>query len=328
MNRMEKYRYHHIAAIALLGGLMAACSSDSAPYGETVADEYQITVNEQDRHLTFDMERSATVHVNANGGISWTVASKPDWISVGNSGHGTGSQSLTVNVTKDNSSENKRTGTITLRSTRFNHETSIVVEQAGGYIHATDEVSFPAMSDTRQITVTSNVSWRIVTGSGSFLSSVSPQSGSPGTTTVSLTSMNNRNEVDDLEYLTIKPNLSDSAYSTIPAASVKMTREKVVLEVTNDDYWFPQSGGTLTLTVKSNSEWEIKNLPNWITTSTKYGKGNQTVTMQIKANTDVTRYGTFYFKSGEVESYVWFSQDGLPTPSEDDNPTPRYSRKK
>ena len=308
--------------------LLTACSSDAAPYGESVADDYQISVNEQDRHLTFDMERSATVHVNANGGINWVVASKPDWISVGNAGQGKGSQDLTINAIKDNPSKDKRTGTITLRSTRFSQETSITVEQAGGYIKATDKVEFPAMSDTRTITVTSNVSWRIVTESGSFLASVSPQSGSPGTTTVTLKSMNNRNEIDNVEYITIRPSVSDSAQSSIPAASVQLKREKVVLEVTQSDYGFPQQGGTLTLTVTSNSEWEIKDVPSWMTASTKSGKGNQTVTVQIKSNNDVYRYGTFYFKSGEVEAYAWVGQEGMPTPSEDDNPTPRYSRMK
>lgn len=321
---MKKYNFYNIVATGLLGVLLTACSSDAAPYGETIADDYKISVSGQDQHLTFDMERSATIHVNVNNMMNWSVASKPSWISVEYPGH----ESLVVNVTGDNPSKDKRTGTIVLGTNRFGHEASIVVEQAGGYINATDQVEFPAMSDTKSISVTSNVSWKITLADSTFLTAVNPKNGKPGTTTVTLTSKNNSKGYDVVEYLKIEPDPSDNVSSSVPVKSVQMTHEKVTVKTILDNSYLPQSGGTVNLTVESNSEWVIYGLENWLTVSPKTGTKNRNVTISAGRNTGVFRWCIFYVTSGSVVESVWICQEGMPTPEEEDNTTPRYSKNK
>lgn len=329
-NRMKKYHIYSIVFVGLLGVSLIACSDDAIPYGEAIVDDYKISVSEQDQHLTFDMERSSTVHISAKNGIGWYVDSKPDWVSFGDSENDNmvGAKTLTVNVIEDNWSKDSRTDYIRLRTFRFGHEATISVEQTGGYINAPDSVNFAAMSETKSIIVTSNVRWMITTESrASLLSSVSPTYGERGTYTVSLTSKNNTKAQDIVEHLMIKPYQSASS---IPSKNIQLKYEKVNLfaTLTPNPYTFPQTGGTVSLKVESNFEWSIDYLDSWLTANPKTGKYNQTVTLKAGKNSGLDRECTFRIKSGDVTKWVTVGQKGLPIPGEDDNPQPQYSRRK
>ena len=326
---MKQYK---IIAIGLLGELLVACSGESAPYGEIIADEYQITINGSDQHLTFDTERSATVRVNAHSGMSWNAQTDDNWVNLNGDNsyyYGYGSDNLIISIDGDNPREEKRSSTIHLYSDRFNRELDITVEQAGGYINAPENVEFSAMSEEKTINVVSNVSWTLSTAYSSFLESVTPKTGFPGTTTIKLTSKTNTREQDDFENITISPNNIDGK-SYVSSQTIQLKREKVTLDYEIDGviYDIPKSGGSFNLIIKSNSNWNITNLDYWLKPSKRSGSKDETITFTVDANNGIFRFITFCVESGQATRYIWISQEGMPTPSEDDNPTPQYNMKK
>lgn len=315
-------------ALGLLSELFVACSSDSKPFGEIIAESNKISINSSERHLSFDIERRANVHVNASKNMGWYATTNGnDWISLNNNNlyyDGYGSATLIVSVNEDNPSEQKRTATINIYSQRFNSQESITVEQAGGYISAPNSLTFTAMSMEHTLTVNSNVSWELSLPYSSFLQSASPQTGSPGKTTITLISKSNTKAQEDEEKITIRPNNSKS---TVSPQIIQIKREKVTLDVTQNKTSLEKSGGTFTVDITSNSEWRITNLNSWLKPNVNSGTGNKLVTFTVGTNSGTARNCTFTILAGEVQKQLSIRQKGMPTPDENDNTTPRYIKK-
>ena len=72
----------------------------------------------------------------------------------------------------------------------------------------------------------------------------------------------------------------------------------------------------------------INNLDSWLKPNAYSGSKNQNITFIVENNTGLSRSCTFCVESGEVQTFIWIGQEGMPIPTEDDNITPQYIQKK
>lgn len=313
----QDIRYISILAL-LIAAVFTACSGGD-PFGELWFEDAQISVEEGQRTLSFDTQRSASVLVSDPKSIGWQATTRDSWIKISNSS-GTGNGSFSIEITQNNPESTVRRGTVEVRSLRSDRSTTISVEQAGSFITAPESVNFTAMSERKSITITSNVSWKMVK-SPQWLSNDSTLRGNAGSTTFTLVSKDNTEETGNDDIITLQ---ADNSNVT---ANIRVIREAVALTYQDFNGWFKYSGNEAhSLTIVSNSAWRITDAPSWLTFSQKSGTKNKTITVTAGANNGDYRDASFYVQSGNVKIYVWAGQEGKPTPDEGDNTTPQTSR--
>ncbi len=103
------------------------------------------------------------------------------------------------------------------------------------------------------------------------------------------------------------------AVCLLSACGDDTSSEQSSLSVNESSLEFPQEGGSLKLTIVSNSNWSISNLPYWISSSTVSGIGNSTVTLKAEANENIDdRSGsiTVFTNDGNNKKIVTVSQSG------------------
>ena len=317
MKKENKY----ISILALLIAVSLAACSGGDPFGELWLEDAQLSVEEGQRTLSFDVNRKASVTVNDPKSIGWQATTRDSWIKIVN-GSGTGNGSFSVEITGNNPGATTRKGTIEVKSLRSDKSTTVNIEQAGSFITAPESVNFSAMSESKSITITSNVSWKMVK-STAWLSNDSTLKGNAGSTTLTLVSKDNTEETGNDDIITLQ---ADNSNVT---ANIRVIREAVALTYQDFNGWFKYSGNEAhSLTIVSNSAWRITDAPSWLTFSQKSGTKNETITVTAGANNGDYRDASFYVQSGNVKIYVWAAQEGKPTPDEGDNTTPQTSRRK
>lgn len=140
-------------------------------------------------------------------------------------------------------------------------------------------ITAKAEAGSMSFSVTASGSWTI-TG-GTEWCSVSPSSGSSGTTNITLTFTENTTSQDKSTSLVGK---CGSASATI----VVTQKEKNSLTITSNKYEVSQSGGNIEVEVKTNIDFDV-NIPsqyNWIKYISTKAISTKTVTFAIDANTD------------------------------------------
>lgn len=314
----QDIRYISILAL-LIAAVFTACSGGD-PFGELWFEDAQISVEEGQRTLSFDTQRSASVSVSDPKSIGWQATTRDSWIKISNSS-GTGNGSFSIEITQNNPESTVRRGTVEVRSLRSDRSTTINVEQAGSFITAPESVNFTAMSERKSVTVTSNVSWRMIK-SPQWLSNDSTLRGNAGSTTFTLVSKDNTEETGDDDIITLQADNSNVK------TNIRVTREAVIVICKDYNGWYVYSDNNPhSLIIESNSAWKITNAPSWLTFSQKSGTKNKTITVTASVNDGDYRWCTFYIQSGNVSCSVWAAQEGRPKPDEGDNTTPQTSRK-
>ncbi len=309
----------HIIPLLLSATLTLACSDDVAPYGEKIAGEQSLTVDNSS--VNFDNSKSQTVSIKASQNLAWQITSANSWFTI-DKNSGTGPAVITITATGDNPQENTRTSTITIEAPRYNLTATINVSQAGSYIRVTEELlEFNALSEEKTITVESNAEWTIRDNWLSWLD-VSPTEGPAGRTSVKLTSHNNPDSAPNEGTL--------SFYSTKSQATKSITVRRKGVELKIADGFNPVFERDDTtpheLIITSNYEWAITGVPSWLTLSSQSGKMTSTVSLKASANNGSQRTATLYVTAGNVTQTVEVTQKGKGAPGVDDNPTPRTSR--
>lgn len=315
-----KHKDNIISALFLVCVVTLTACTDVEPYGEKWIEESQLSAGES--ALSFDLNRSATVSVNDPKSMGWEARTSNSWIRINNE-RGYGSGSFSVSITEDNPDSTPRTGTIELVSLRNHQTSSIRVEQAGSIIDAPSSIVFSAMGESKSFTVNSNINWLINIDTLSWISDCSVRQGGAGATTITLTSRDNLDETETQGAITIRGEKS------LVYKVVSLKREAVTLSAEDFTGWFGyDEKDAHTLNIKSNSAWKISEYSPWLKFSRYAGTKDYTITVSVQPNTGRERYGYFYINSGNVYRYVWVGQEGVPMPNENDNTTPKTSRKR
>lgn len=268
-NHIIRYIWAVIAAVVLY-----ACS-EAEPYGKKLAASYYLEIDNSS--LTFDGKGSQDVQVQASADLDWTIANHPSWIYVSSS-NTKGNATLTITVKEDNPQTTARTGTVTLRNERFNLSASVDVSQEGTWLKVDkNSLSFPVDGGAETITITSNADWE-VKDCPSWLS-YSPEKGSAGTNTVTLTADENSGNAAQSGTVRIS---CKSGSINIP---IDVSQKEPFLKVNIESLPFSWKGGEAVFDIESNISWTIENYSDWYTVTPLSGKGNKRITVNVKNNT-------------------------------------------
>ena len=78
---------------------------------------------------------------------------------------------------------------------------------------------------------------------------------------------------------------------------------------------FMESGGSQSISIKSNTNWTVSGAPAWLMVSPVSGSGNGTINLMAQTNTDAARQATLYINAGSASATVLVSQSGKSVPT-------------
>lgn len=253
--------------------------------------------------LSFSAEGgSAPVKIVSNQ--TWTASKSADWIALSEvEGTGDATLSLTVDA---NTSTDSRSGTVAFQAGETYYHINLTQDGEGILFSITPEsLSFTAEGGNETITVTSNLSWT-VTSSDAWLT-LSNSSGE-GDATLTVVAQENTSTSSRSGILTFKG--KDITFT------VNVTQEGASpnFSVTPTTLSFTSSGGSQSVSIKSNQAWTASFDVSWLSLSTASGTGDATVSITAQANTSTdNRAGTVTFTSGGKTYTVTVIQDGAAT---------------
>lgn len=208
------------------------------------------------------------------------MANNTDWLNISQMTGGTGETALSLTALT-NSSLQPKTATITARNTQYNVSDTTTVTIQGFQPTLTlsrSTLRFDSTGGTATFTVYSNTAWTI-----NFPALVHSYSTSAGTgdTEVTVVLAQNLDEVGKVDTGTVQDIFGvNQLYLTI-------VQESFITELTvtpDDDIVFANTGSSTSITIDTNTDWEI-DYPVWITPSVVSGtSGTTTVVLTAPAN--------------------------------------------
>ena len=223
---------------------------------------------------------SATVTVTAN--CSWTASSSSDWLTVSQKDN-----TITLTVTGNESNSNRTATVSVIHSGITNTSQKITVRQVPASINAsTESLVFYNTASSVNVTINAEASWT-ASSSASWID-VSPASGKSGTSTMKVSVSPNTSISERTGYV----NLSIGGSQRI---QIPVRQHGIYVETEQSELSFVAAGGTLNLSVLSNTNWTISSVPSWITVSPNQGEGNGTVKVTASENpVTVNRSGVIH----------------------------------
>jgi hypothetical protein len=222
------------------------------------------------------------------------MANNSSWLNISQVSGGTGETALSLTALTNTSLEPK-TATITARNTQYNVSDTTTVTIQGFQPTLTlsrSTLRFDSTGGTATFTVYSNTSWTI-----NFPPIVHSYSTSAGTGNmeVSVVLAPNPDTVAKIETGTIQDDYNvNQLYLTI-------VQESFIVELSVyplDDINYPNTGGTSSITIDCNADWELE-FPNWVIPSVVSGEsGITTVELTAGCNGPTDRSGTVTVYSG------------------------------
>lgn len=91
-----------------------------------------------------------------------------------------------------------------------------------------------------------------------------------------------------------------------------ITGDECNLSVAETSSDFTSMSGSKTIAITSNSEWTITKSESWITLSTEFGSGNETLTITVEENTGASRTGTITISGCNIFKIITINQEGKP----------------
>ena len=233
-----------------------------------------------------------TQSITVTSNTSWTVSSNQTWCTLNpTSGSNNGTVIATLST---NSGSDSRDVTITFSATGAGSKTATITQQASGsqtnYLNVspTSLTNIPAYQNTQTITVSSNVSWSVIS-SATVVCTVSPSSGSGnGTVTVNVfvnTTENTRNatiifsspDIENPPTISVQQNASEYGqhYVTLTPATV------------THDYTAAMGTDFIELQYSSTDSWSLSSDKEWCTIGTPQagGAGSNSVWVFLTENT-------------------------------------------
>lgn len=226
-----------------------------------------ITVGDYDKTIS---GKASSMRISIYSNTVWNASCDVNWAK--------------VTVAKDRSyidiefTENtglSRTATITLKGSTSKSIT--IVQQAANISASWQSLSFGLTGGTRAVEVSAEASWTART-SASWID-VNPSSGKAGTSNINITATANNsiNDRTDFVYVCIGDNYKE----------IRVDQPGMYLNVSNTYLSLAATGGNKSISISSNTDWEVTSCPNWITLNTKSGTGNADLTISTNNNESV-----------------------------------------
>lgn len=305
---MRKIIYLAVVCLSLL-----SCTEDKMPggmaFGIPPSKPVEThTISASVTSLSFSAD-GGSENFTITSNFAWKTINTPSWITVSPTNGTSGTTSLTITVDK-NTDTSSRTGTITFGESSNTVNISVSQSAATVMYEITSDVTslnFTTYSHEKLSTnITSNFDWKIL-NMPSWIR-ISPISGSSGTTTISVLALSDEETPFDGESLydgAIIIGDSTKVTLSIPANRPPGTsNEAYTLWVNEKSLEFTADGGSQDVNVRSNTSWQIKNKPSWVTLSSTISHINQVfftlLTITADKNIDTSsRSGTIEIESEE-----------------------------
>jgi len=237
--------------------------------------------------LSFNKSGEAkTVTITNPYGYSWIVDSKPDWITTAKTGG-----NLIVTAAKNIVFE--RTGTVVIKDTDFNKTYTISVTQESGYVFSISPSSFnfEQDGDTNTLTIDNpnEMNW-IITNYPAWVT-ISPTGGTGTSVTVGAIK-NTGLERSALTITVTETLLNRNYYFDITQESgydfsLSPTSLSFEKSASNKQFYVQDDNGY---------DWEITNIPDWLTVNVRTGNSTTLVTVSATKNVNVERSANLIIK--------------------------------
>ncbi len=184
----------------------------------------------------------------------------------------------------------------------------------GGNVSQTSDgnalVEFKADGGSASVSFTSTAEWSIETSGSVSWCTVSPSSGSSGSSKINVSAVKNTSYEDRQASYTIKSGVARKTVTVRQAAAQKVDEE---LEVSKDTFTFDADGGEGSFEITSNVSWTVSSSSAWCTVSPKNGKNNAKITFKVEKHTETsTRNATITVKSSSGQfREVGITQSGF-----------------
>ncbi|MCK8621049.1 BACON domain-containing protein [Prevotella sp. E13-27] len=268
-----------------------------------------------------------TIEVSSN--TDWTVESNQEWCHIDSPTETiTGDGNIKIIVDENPLGSAQRDAILTIKSNAGDKQ--IYVHQEKGldpFIDvSSDQLSFSNKKEQKTITIISNVDWTVVCTDDSWCHIETPQGAGAGTKEI-------RIRVD------VNPAEASERNCTLSIKSSWLEDKKIVVHQAKGDAGYVRTtpsnlnaqpqGGTVTFGIDSNlSNWTVSSDQSWCSVQTTSGSFNRTVSLYVQLNacTDA-RDATITIKSAISDVTVTVHQEPKDVPG-DDNPNPKYTRKR
>lgn len=244
------------------------------------------TINQQKMESTLSVSESEinagaaattkTVRVYSNA--KWKISDSPSWVTI-TPNSGNGDTDITIKV-GENTNTNDRTATITVATEDNKLTAKINVKQKGVDASISvnpSNITFSSVASSVKGKVTSNTGWSAVS-SESWLQ-VSPSNGE-GNSEITITAESNENTSGRTGKITLKTK-DGSAQSVI---NVNQNGVSQSISVNPSSISAGASKSSVTVSIKSNTSWNITTNQSWVSTSKSSGTGNSDITVNISQN--------------------------------------------
>ena len=244
-----------------------------------------ITLSKHEVEFT-GASNSETISVTSN--CSWTATSESSWLSVTISDNG-----IILTATSNETNDYRSTTVYVSHIGNINTSENITIRQAPASITAsTEAIEFKNSASKVDVTIKSEANWTATTTSSWI--EVAPQSGSAGTSSMTINVSENTSTSNRTGYVILT--IGNQERIQIP-----IKQDGIYINVNVTSFDFKASGETKSIKVNSNTNWEFKNCPSWISISKSSGKGDAEVTITAQDNPSTN------LRSGKLQ----ITQDGI-----------------
>lgn len=275
-----------------------------------------VTVTQAAAYATLEVETSdVTLPANGESQSITITTNSPTWYA-----ECTNTSNTWLNLSKsegaliisasENTSQYKRSAIIHVYKAKGSgNYVSVYVIQNGSSISAsTETLLFEQPGADVKLSVTSDVAWQAYTDVN--WAEVSPQEGQAGKCELNISVAPNTTDYERTCNVYLKG--KDEALSQI-AIPIKQKG----YYITTDFYRvhdLPPTNNDYDIKVQSNTEWEVKACPDWITPGQLKGEGNATLPLKISANPSTSsRNGTIFIGrvGSSLKTNVTIQQNGV-----------------
>lgn len=236
-----------------------------------------IYITPSESSLSFNATASSrTVGISSN--VDWEVESSHSWATVNK----LSSSQIEVSVSENLSAT--RQATISLR--RAGTSTVVtkvyVTQSEAGVTADVEKLYFLVDGETQTVQIEADASWEAYTPSGATWYSVSPNQGTAGTHTLSITALANPTTSTRDGFVYVK--IGSSTKLSIP-----IHQYDILISTTTESLNFDSNAGTKTFSLYANTNWEVVSAPDWLSVSPISGAANPateiSVTVEDNPNT-------------------------------------------
>ena len=269
-----------------------------------------------------------TFAVSSN--TDWTVESDQEWCHIDSPQETvSGDGNIIIIVEENPLGSGPRDAILTIKSNAGDKQIEVHQEKGQNpFINvSSNQLSFSNKEEQETITITSNIDWTVESANNSWCHIETPQGTGTGTKDV-------RIKVD------VNPAEASERNCTLYIKSSWFEDKKIVVQQAKGDVGYVRTtpnnleampqGGTVTFEIESNlSNWTVSTNEEWCKVQTESGSFNGTVSLSVELNSGTdARNATISIKSAISDVTVTVLQEPKDVPGGDDNPNPKYSRKR